>query len=291
MVDQPASVRPRQRFGDIGMDPSLIAAGGAALALLVLVMFGGERPQAPPLASQAAAATTVAPASTRGVAAGTVITDCPECPAVVIVPVGFFTVGAPESDLDARAHEKPMRGGSVRRPFAVGRTEVTVREYSAFVAATGRAAPACPGLVTDAAMPQNCLSAQDGDAYVQWLAARSGKSFRLLSHDEWEYAAKAHGGGAASSSKPLVAADLAPANAFALHGMRGNLAELVSDCWESDDAIANGVCVKRTAKDGSWLDAPAQSRPSAKRAVRHDLRSERVGLRVARDLDLLERGD
>lgn len=291
IVDEPKRVASRSPIAGLGLDPSLIAFGVAGLAVLTLAMYGAERPSGPTLVHGAAqAAAILAPATTPGLETGAIVRDCPECPEVVVLPTGFYTVGAPETDTEARPQEKPMRGASVRQRFAVGRTEVTIAEFKAFATASGRAMPACNGALAAPAMPQNCVNWSEAVAYTQWLATRTGKAFRLPTQDEWEYAAKAHGAGAEAGPGELAAAAAAKVNAFGLAGMRGNLAELVVDCWEEDGGEPATGCVKRTVKDGSWRDAPAQSRPSARRAISPDLRSERVGFRVARDLDPAELG-
>lgn len=35
-----------------------------------------------------------------------------------------------------------------------------------------------------------CLNWNDAEAYVDWLAAKTGKPYRLLSAAKWEYAGK-----------------------------------------------------------------------------------------------------
>jgi formylglycine-generating enzyme required for sulfatase activity len=175
----------------------------------------------------------------------------------------------------------------VPRPFALGRREVTRGEYAKFVAesayepkpgcrsydaASGRVlldrtrtwlnplVPAAPQEMH----PVNCVGQADAQAYAQWLSRKTGKSYRLPSEAEWEYAARA--GGAARyawgedaafacgeanvydlgaedllhlSAAPVPCrdgqTDLAPvgrfhANAFGLQDLIGNVAEWTQDC-------------------------------------------------------------
>lgn len=96
--------------------------------------------------------------------------------------------------------------------FAMGRFEVTVDEYAAFVRATGHAtsrlcvfadikAPNSgnvqegsfldPGYTVSGRHPAVCVSWLDASAYVRWLSVRTGKRYRLPSDVEWVYAAQA----------------------------------------------------------------------------------------------------
>ncbi len=63
--------------------------------------------------------------------------DCPDCPELVVVPAGSFTMGAPPDEHVATDREDQVRV-RIARPFAVGRFAVTLGEFAAFVQATGR---------------------------------------------------------------------------------------------------------------------------------------------------------
>jgi formylglycine-generating enzyme required for sulfatase activity len=63
--------------------------------------------------------------------------DCADCPEMVALPGGTFTMGSPSNEKDRGGDEDQV---SVVAPrFAISRFPVTRGEYAAFVAATGRA--------------------------------------------------------------------------------------------------------------------------------------------------------
>ncbi|MBI3915626.1 MAG: formylglycine-generating enzyme family protein [Betaproteobacteria bacterium] len=156
-------------------------------------------------------------ASVAGAAPGTVFSDCPGCPEMVVIPPGTFTMGSPDSEQGRDADEGPQRQVTIARAFAAGRFEVTRGQFSAFAAETGYASKGgnCwywneqegkamnddprrdwrnPGFAQGDDHPAVCVSWDDAKAYAAWMARRTGKSYRLLTEAEWEYAARAGSG-------------------------------------------------------------------------------------------------
>jgi len=82
-------------------------------------------------------------------------------------------------------------GGQVASSFAIGKYEVSVADWSKYCALTGNCTP-----VTDRSKfddPITGITLQQAQQYVDWLSERTGKTYRLPSAEEWEYAASVGG--------------------------------------------------------------------------------------------------
>jgi formylglycine-generating enzyme required for sulfatase activity len=157
---------------------------------------------------------------------GAVFHDCPDCPEMVVIPAGNFTMGSSASEkswaashgsnLESVADEAPQHSVSLPS-FALGKFDVTRGEYAVFVGDTHRpAGDGCghdsfkwnkdvslswqnPGFRQTDRDPVVCVSWQDAQAYVAWLNGTARRSaapanngpYRLPSESEWEYAARA----------------------------------------------------------------------------------------------------
>jgi len=253
-----------------------------------------------------------------GVSAGQTFRDCDVCPLMVMVPSGSFQMGDLAGGGDG--DELPVRTVDVA-PFAAGVFELTWNEWDACVAEA-----ACDGPGVEAAggdegwgrglRPAINLSFNDAQDVVTWLSTKTGKSYRLLSEAEWEYAARAgadslfHWGEqdplACAADHPFGANYLScrsasartgpvgryPANAFGLHEVHGSVWEWVEDCWNTSYNGAptdgspwlTGDCNVRLRRSGAWNDTDASRVRSANRGRNErTLRIANTGLRVARD--------
>ena len=133
--------------------------------------------------------------------------DCPECPEMVVVPAGSFTMGSPESEPERVSFESPQHEVTIGKPFAVGRFAVTRGEFATFVKeAEHNTNGGCntsgwflysdkswrsPDFVQDDRHPVVCVNWGDARAFVVWLSKKTGKAYRLLSEAEREYVARA----------------------------------------------------------------------------------------------------
>ncbi len=67
--------------------------------------------------------------------------DCPDCPEMVVVPAGSFSMGSPENEPERESWKKgtesPQHKVTIAEPFAVGQFVVTRDEFEAFVKDSG----------------------------------------------------------------------------------------------------------------------------------------------------------
>jgi len=179
---------------------------------------------------------------------------------MVVIPKGSFLMG---SDI-GRDDEKPMHRVTIENNFAVGKYEVTRKQYAVFVENSNFSQDeGCevydlpsfnmdltkswvdPAFTQDEDHPVVCVSWHDAQSYVDWLSSVTGQKYRLLSEAEWEYVARA--GSVANFSfgdnidskranygdefRKTTAVGSYPENKFGLHDVHGNAAEWVADCW------------------------------------------------------------
>jgi formylglycine-generating enzyme required for sulfatase activity len=220
-----------------------------------------------------------------------VFQECDKCPNMVVVPAGTFNMGSPANELDGSDREHPQHVVSIAQPLGVAKFAVTVDQFAAFIADTHRqAGSSCrtmeggkveeragrswrdPGFPQGGTHPVVCINFDDAEAYVDWLSARTGKRYRLLTEAEWEYTARAgtttrfffgndekdlcrFGNGADLAAKLKVPGlsqsapcsdgyaytapvGSFPANAFGLYDMHGNVRQWVEDCFHASYAGA-----------------------------------------------------
>jgi formylglycine-generating enzyme required for sulfatase activity len=247
--------------------------------------------------------------------------ECDTCPEMVVVPAGLFTMGSPGNEQDRGNNEGPQHVVTFRKPFAVGKTHVTVDQYREFVGATAfeKSRPCqwsspSPRFAQDGTHPVVCVTWDDAEAYTEWLAKKTGQPYRLLSEAEWEYAARGqtlpgaytrfwfgndnphvlcqYGNGGPCDVKGTTPAGKYKPNAFGLYDMAGNAWQWTEDCYHNSYAGAppDGSVWTSTSCDGtrvirggSWVDVPRDLR-AARRSREADARNV-VGFRLARSLN------
>jgi formylglycine-generating enzyme required for sulfatase activity len=232
--------------------------------------------------------------------------DCAECPEMMVIPSGSFMMGSPTSEEDRERDEGPQRRVSLNTPLAVGRFEVTFAEWDACHAAGGcRHRPSDHGWGRGN-RPVINVTWDDAQEYVRWLSQRSGRSYRLLTEAEWEYAAR---GGTTTPyfTGTFISATQAnfensglrrtqpvgsyAANHFGLHDMAGNVWEWVEDCFidsyarapsGASRAVTDRACSSRVVRGGSWYDASRLLRTANRDWGAPGNRFNVFGFRVAR---------
>lgn len=220
-----------------------------------------------------------------------VVSDCADCPELVEIPPGAFTMGSLERT-PAYADETPPHRVAVRG-FAVGRYEVTYGEWRRCVDAGGCShQPAPKHVVLSDDTPVLDVSWTEAQNYLRWLSEKTGRRYRLPTEAELEYVIRAGSTSrypwgeedqfaclyaniadrAASeafndgdegdwktidcddgSAKPS-AVGLRRPNRFGLYDTIGNAGELVADCWHDSYAGAPEDGSAWLATDGGLCD-------------------------------------
>jgi len=276
----------------------------------------------------ALSACAASPAPT--VAAAKSFKDCDDCPMMVELPYEkSFMAGAPDTEKDREPYDGPQRSVTIAYPLAMGKFEVTHGEWEACRKDKGcthaprqecRIDLGCTPKPTDSQdrskMPVTDVSWNDAQAYVRWLSAKTGKTYRLPTEAEWEYAARGGATTRYSWGEAITRAhanygmdvccgphisgedkwDLSapvgsfPANGFGLHDLAGNAWEWVDDCWDENpstgpvDGSARQMpgCRVRIMRGGSWASLPQRLRSAFRQGTGGNDRGPSHGFRVAR---------
>ena len=231
-------------------------------------------------------------------------------------------MGSPATEGGRFSDEGPVRTVTIGKRIAMGRYEVSFAEYDRFATATNRERPSD---VNWGRGPRPLINVRqvEARAYTTWLSAQTGKTYRLPSEAEWEYAARAGVTTAyafgdtitcdqanyariagrscniarnASLARTVAVGSFA-ANAFGLYDMQGNVWEWVEDCyhdsyegaptdgsaWTSDCSFSTPFVVLR---GGGWSSVSRLLR-SAQRNAGSPTRTRDVnaGFRLVQELN------
>jgi formylglycine-generating enzyme required for sulfatase activity len=227
---------------------------------------------------------------------------------MVPIPGGTFLMGAPPDEPDSNNSERPQHLVTVP-PFRLGRYVVTIAQWRAVMGELPEGVMRLdPRFASRDDLPVVRVCRLEADAFCSELSARTGRSYRLPSEAEWEYACRA-GTTTAFWFGPTIDPDvvnfaasgrgmtvpvgsLGAANAFGLFDMHGNVWELCADKWNGTHAGApTDGSAREVGEDprttvmrgGSWGSKKAASCRSASRMLVGNLngRSRQFGFRVA----------
>jgi formylglycine-generating enzyme required for sulfatase activity len=229
------------------------------------------------------------PETERALKPGDSFRECAEdCPEMVVVPAGEFMMGSPKEEAGHQNNEEPQHRVLFAKPFAVSKFLVTFDQWDACVAAGGCAWKPADLDMGRGIKPVIDVSWDDARHYVAWFSRMTGKTYRLLTEAEFEYAARAgtqtayfwgdeigngnancDGCGSRWDNRETSPAGSFKPNAFALYDMHGNVWEWTEDCVHGDyngapqDGsawIADGDCGRRVVRGGSWSYNPQDLR-------------------------------
>ena len=229
---------------------------------------------------------------------------------MIRIPAGRFVMGSPVTE-PGREPQERQHQVTISRPFYLGRSEVTQREWTAIMGAN-------PSHFRDASgtLPVERVNWYDAQEFLRRLSARSGHHFRLPTEAEWEYACRAGTTSPFSSGARLSAVQANfdarypgasgiagpardrtmpvgsyPPNPWGLHDMHGNVWEWCQD-WHCDYAAGDvtdpvGACRTeyRVIRGGSWHFDAASARCALRYTHRPQDRGFTLGFRAAMDAD------
>ena len=223
---------------------------------------------------------------------------------MVLIDGGHFTMGSPDGEPGRKPDEGPKREVTVA-PFYMATTETTLRLFLAYYEETNRArtvhVEAVEGKDVDAVTGPTPVFGEltmgyekthpaiggtwhNAVTFCQWLSKKTGKTYRLPTEAEWEYAARAGGTTAfafgtdkAKAGEYAWFADNADGethpvaakkpNAWGLYDMAGNVREWVHDFYADKYDAAVAANPKGPATGWRDDDAPAVTEGRLHRVV------------------------
>jgi formylglycine-generating enzyme required for sulfatase activity len=264
---------------------------------------------------------------------GDTFQECASCPEMIVIPPGEFIMGSKDlgdpvidwtpsgRQFNRRSNdsEKPPHMVKIGSPFAVSKYEVTFDEWDVCVAHRGcTLRPEDYGWGRGRRPLINVSLEEFTKEYMPWLLKQTGKTYRLLSEAEWEYAARGlsdptkrqtiyrwgneigTGNGNCNGCKSkwdnrgtAPVGSFKP-NPFGLYDMIGNVQEWVEDAYHENynGAPRDGTAWQddelksppRVLRGGSWDDSPNYIRSAVRHWSQANFRGDHMGFRVARTL-------
>jgi formylglycine-generating enzyme required for sulfatase activity len=226
-------------------------------------------------------------------------------PELVVIPSGQFEMGS-----NVISNEQPIHTVTIAKSFSISKYLVTFDEFDLFANAKNQEKPSDEGWGRGK-RPVINVSWKDASAYASWLSKVSGKTYRLLSEAEWEYATRAGsdalyfwGDDANEAEKYAwflnnseqkthpVGEKLS--NGFGLYDMTGNVWEWVEDDWHKTygSAPTNGSAwhtanndntVQRVLRGGSFQNAQDTLTSAHRYGLLPFLRYSFIGFRLAQE--------
>ena len=249
--------------------------------------------------------------------------DAPEAPQMALIPAGEVMAGPAPGTKDLRGNERPQAKVRFDKPLWVARYPVTVGEFAAFEAATHHdAGNQCwtfededghirqgrnwtnPGFRQAPDHPVLCVSIAEVDAYIAWLKAKTGLSYRLLTEGEYEYANRAgskddfwwgeevganhancDGCGSLWDNRRTSPVGSFKPNAFGLYDTAGDTWVWTSDCFvdAKTPLLPGGGCAEHAIRGGAWHGGPSGLRAFSRFHHTPDTHSATLGFRLARE--------
>jgi len=224
---------------------------------------------------------------------------------MIAIPGGSFVMGSPTTTELQRENNENYQHTVNISPFFMGKYEVTQEQWQVVMENN-------PSNFQGAKRPVEQVSWNDAVEFCQKLSQKTGKSYRLPSEAEWEYACRAgtktpfHFGETITpdlvnyNGCPYGSAQWGlgreqttdvgsfPPNAFGLYDMHGNVCEWCSDRWNNNyrGAPTDGSSWEtghefRVLRGGSWNCNAAHCRSAYRSGYGAGNHNSQIGFRVA----------
>ena len=220
---------------------------------------------------------------------------------MVNIPTGSFYMGG--TGLGENFDEAPVHKVVISHPFRIGKTEITNAQYEEFCP-EHKALRGKNGLSKADDEAVIFVSYNDAMAFCKWLSKKEGKTYRLPTEAEWEYACRAGSCYPFSMGDGLPAVYLkdqrivrdyqsvslkvgqTPANAFGICDMHGNVEEWCNDWYGpyssevQTDPVGQSRGEFRVTRGGSHSTPEAFLRSSNRMAMIPEDKHALTGFRV-----------
>jgi formylglycine-generating enzyme required for sulfatase activity len=252
-------------------------------------------------------------ATERALKPGDSFRECAkDCPEMIVLPAGEFMMGSLADEIDHYDNESPLHRVTIAQALAVSKFEITFEQWDACVA-VGTCAHLSDSNMGRGAQPVINESWDHAQQYVAWFSKMTGRTYRLLSEAEWEYAARAgtttafswgddigknnaacNGCGSQWDGRQTAPVGSFAPNQFGLYDIHGNVWEWVEDCWhpnyegapnDGSAWTAQGDCNYRVVRGGSWTGYSVGLRSALRFWSSPDDHGNDLGFRVARTLN------
>jgi formylglycine-generating enzyme required for sulfatase activity len=208
---------------------------------------------------------------------------------MIAIPAGEFMMGSPAGELERLNDEGPQRRVKIAE-FSMGRFVVTQAQWQAVMGNN-------PSRFKGENHPVEQVSWNDAQAFCKKLSQQTGRTYRLPSEAEWEYACRA-GTNTPFHCGPTITPELAnydgtyaygsgpkgqyrnqttpvgsfASNGFCLHDMHGNVWEWCLDHWHESysgaptdgsawvEWVESNNSLTKVLRGGSWYDVPRNCR-------------------------------
>ncbi len=229
-----------------------------------------------------------------------------------LVPLssGVFQMGSTETDAEKPVHQVRLSS------FSIGKYPITQAQWRAVAAMplVVREIKADPSFKKGDERPVEQVTWDEALEFCARLSAATGKTYRLPTEAEWEYACRAgtqtpfafgetltsdianidgtfpykQGPKGRYLGETLEVGKVGAANGYGLYDMHGNVWEWCLDAWHDNynGAPGNGVAWearnenRRVIRGGSWIETAARCRSAFRCSAKLETRNSYTGFRV-----------